>query len=320
MPSPRSGWPPRCCSAQTLAGCGKSLPSEGRGHGTAVTTVAGTSQLAASGLATKNTTRLGGADPVADAAAVALATYPGLTPATRPQAVVLVDDRDWAAALAASALASSPLRAPILYSEGSTLPALSAQALAALKPTGSTLLSGTPQVIVIGAAAAPTGYRTLALSGEPAALAAQVERLVAVTHGSRPHRVIVVDADGPPALAMPAAGLAAESGAPILPVDAGRHPSRDPQGTGAPASTGHLRDRPSLGGEPRRARSSSTRFGAVRRIYPTPGADGASGPGTSGEDPAGNAIAVARYADGPFGWGVEQPGHGLVFATRLPPA
>jgi hypothetical protein len=57
-----------------LAGCGKSLPSEGHGRGASVTTVAGTSQLAASGLATKNTTRLGGANPVADAAAVALAT------------------------------------------------------------------------------------------------------------------------------------------------------------------------------------------------------------------------------------------------------
>src|ERR1700733_1863779 len=120
-----------------LAGCGKSLPAEGHSRGASVTTVAGTSQLAASGLATKNTTRLGGADPVADAAAVALATYPGLTAATRPQTVVLVDDRDWTAAVAASALASSPLRAPILYSEGSTLPALSAKALAALKPTGS---------------------------------------------------------------------------------------------------------------------------------------------------------------------------------------
>ncbi len=305
-------------SAALLAGCGKSLPPEGHSRGASVTTVAGTSQLAASGLATKNTTRLGGADPVADAAAVALATYPGLTAATRPQTVVLVDDRDWAAALAASALASSPLRAPILYSEGSTLPALSAQALAALKPTGSKLLSGTPQVIAIGAAAAPTGYRTLALSGEPAELAARVERLVAVIHGGRPHRVIVVGADGPQALAMPAAGLAAESGAPILPVA----PASIPPATrrvlarlhhpiiyavGPPTAVSHA------------VLAKLRRFGAVRRIYPTPGANGASGPGTSGADPADNAIAVARYSDGPFGWGVEQPGHGLVFARASRP-
>jgi hypothetical protein len=354
MPSPPLRLAAALLIGATLAGCGKSLPSEGRGRGASVTTVAGTSQLAASGLATKNTTRLGGTDPVADAAAVALATYPGLTPATRPQAVVLVDDRDWTAALAASALASSPLRAPILYSEGSTLPALSAQALAALKPMGSALLGGA-QVIAVGAAVAPAGYRTETVSGSPtgsagtttpagkpsgttgstsmsgegstateagaggpAAVAAQVERLVAVIHGGRPHRVIVVGTDGPEALAMPAAGLAAESGTPILPVN----------GAGIPPATRRVLarlHRPVIYAVgPPTAVSHAVltklgRFGTVRRIYPTPDANGATGPGTSGEDPAANAIAVARYSDGPFGWGVEQPGHGLVFARASRP-
>lgn len=337
--------------AALLGGCGKSLPPESRSRGAAVTTVAGTSQLAASGLATKNTTRLGGGDPVADAAAVALATHPGLTPATRPQAVVLVDDRDWPATLAASALASSPLRAPLLYSEGSSLPALSAQALAALKPTGAPLLGGA-QVIEVGAAVAPAGYRTLKLNSkpiaasggapaggpaattgstsgevssaaeatgqEPAAVAARVERLVATLHGGHPHRVIVVGAQGPPALAMPAAGLAAESGAPILPVNAASIPPATRRvlarlhrpviyAVGPPAAMSHA------------VLAKLARFGAVRRIYPAPSAGGASGPGTSGEDPANNAIAVARYSDGPFGWGVEQPGHGLVFASSSRP-
>jgi hypothetical protein len=347
MPSP----PPRLALAlllgAALAGCGKSLPVEGPSRGASVTTVAGTGQLAASGLATKNTTRLGGANPVADAAAVALATYPGLTPATRPQAVVLVDDRDWPAALAAAALASSPLRAPLLYSEGSSLPALSAQALAALKPTGAALL-GDAQVIEVGPATAPAGYRTRALGGEqtnsgsssgaqtggeaaggsptgkepaggePAALAARVERLVALLHGGSPHRVIVIDAQGPPALAMPAAGLAAESGAPILPVDAAGIPRatrralarlRRPviYAVGPPAAVSHA------------VLAELRRFGSVRRIYPAPGVVGSSGPGSSGEDPVDNAIAVARFSDGTFGWGVDQPGHGLVFANASRP-
>ncbi len=323
--------------AAALGGCGKSLPSEGQGRGASVTTVAGTTQLGASGLATKNTTRLGGANPVADAAAVALATYPGLTPTTRPQAVVLVDDRDWPAALAAAALASAPLRAPLLYSEGSSLPALSAQALAALKPTGVARLGGA-QVIEIGPAAAPTGYRTLRVAGDapngplnsagptsreaaagiPAALAAQVERLVAILQGGPSRRVIVIGADGPPALAMPAAGLAAESGAPVLPVDA----------NGIPPATkralAHLH-RPAIYAVGSPAAVSHTvlvklaRLGSVRRIYPAPGVDGAAGPGTSGEDPTDNAIAAARYSDGPFGWAIDQPGHGLVFALASRP-
>src|SRR4051794_16001735 len=45
--------------------------------------------------ATKNTTRVGGADPVADAAGIARAVFPGPSVKTRPGAVALVDARDW---------------------------------------------------------------------------------------------------------------------------------------------------------------------------------------------------------------------------------
>ena len=38
----------------------------------------------------------------------------------------------------------------------------------------------------------------------------------------------------------------------------------------------------------------------------------------SGEDES-NAIAVARFADGAFGWGIHEPGHGLVFANASQP-
>src|SRR4051794_23284138 len=52
--------------------------------------------------ATKNTTRVGGADPVADAAGVAQAVFPSRSKDTRPQAVVLVDPDDWRAGIAAA--------------------------------------------------------------------------------------------------------------------------------------------------------------------------------------------------------------------------
>jgi hypothetical protein len=314
-----------------LAGCGKSLPTASQSRGAEITTVPGTGVLAASGLATKNTTRLGGAEPVADAAAVALAVYPGLTAATRPAAVVLVNAQDWTAALAASALAGSVLGAPLLYSEGDTLPAISGEALRAMQPSGAPLLQGA-QVIEIGTSAAPAGYRTRSLAagaaGE-AALAAHIERLVAIAHEAPPRRVIVVGADGPRALAMPAAGLAAESGTPILPVDAAGIPTatrrvlaslRRPiiYALGPPAAVSDA------------VLAKLSRFGPVRRIAgepvatsapPATGATGPTGPG--GGTPAGeavaNAIAVARYSDGSFGWGIEEPGHGLVFANASRP-
>jgi hypothetical protein len=285
-----------------LAGCGKSLPSRSQSRGTGPSTTVGT--------VTKNTARLGGANPVADAAAVALATNPGLTQTTRPQAVVLVDDRDWPAALAAAALASAPLNAPLLYSEGNTLPALSAQALATMRPTGAAALGGA-QVIEIGTSAAPAGYRTQTLTGSgPAALAGAVEHLLQTVSGGPPKRVIVIGADGPRALAMPAAGLAAESGAPILPVG----PAGVPPATRA--ALAHLHHTVIYAVGPTSAVSHAalsqlTRFGSVRRIY--------AGPGMDTEATAKNAIAVASFAEGPFGWAIEQPGHGLVFVNASRP-
>jgi hypothetical protein len=291
-----------------LAGCGKSTPpTAGGGIGT---TGAVPAASGATGVATKNTVRLGGGDPASDAAAVARAVYPGLTPGSRPQAVVLVDERDWPASLAAASLAAAPLGAPLLYSDGEALPAASRQALEAMRPLGATATGGA-QVIRIGtSAAAPDGDRTLAVpGGEPAAVAAAIERLASTARGSAPRRVIVTAAEGPPALAMPAAGLSAESGAPILFVTA----------AGVPAATAavlaslhrptiYLVGAAAIGA---RALVALARFGPVRSID--------AGSPAERADPVANAIAVSRYADGSFGWGIHEAGHGLVFAIASDP-
>jgi hypothetical protein len=300
--------------AVALAGCGKSLPSASTGQG-AGQPLAPVTPEGAGGFSTKNTTRLGGADAATDAAAVALAVHPGLIAASRPQATVIVDERDWAAALAASALASAPLKAPLLYGEGATLPEVSAQALKTMRPTGAATLGGA-QAIQIGASpdALPpvAGYRTRALTNaDPYALAVQVQRLLSVIQHHEPRWVIVVSADGPPALAMPAAGLAAESGAPILLVSAAGVPAP------TAAALAHLH-RPAIYVVGSTAAVSSAtvialgRFGTVKRIVSPVGRIGR-------EDPVGNAIAVALFEDGGFGWGVADPGHGLVFANSTRP-
>ncbi len=153
----------------------------------------------------------------------------------------------------------------------------------------------------IGNAVAPAGYVTRSLSAvEPAALAVSVERLSSLLDGHPPHALIVTAADGPPAMTMPAAGLSAQTGAPILFV--GR--STIPRATAAELAK--------LAGAsiyvvgPRTVVSEHVvrelrHFGPVVRI------DGAT--------PAANAIAVARFSNGSFGWGVLEPGHGLVFAN-----
>jgi hypothetical protein len=297
---------PRCTAcllllAVALGGCGKSLARGTRGARGAPAAV---SAIGASGLSTENTTRLGGSSPVLDAAAVARTVHPGLTPQTRPQAVVLADESDWPAALAASVLSASPLSAPLLYTEGESLPSASAQALAAMRPSGSASLGGA-QVIEIANSAAPKGYVVHALpASEPAVLAAALEQIVAKLQGAQPRRVIVVASNGPAALSMPAAGLAAENGAPILFVDTNT----------IPVATSTLLaslEQPTIYVIGSSLAVSQTvaedlgRYGLVRRI--------------NGAGPASNAIAVAQFSEGSFGWGVQEPGHGLVFANASRP-
>ncbi len=270
-------------------------------HGSAAETSGIQGQAQAS---TGSTTRLGGADVAVDAAEIAQTLYPGLTPGTRPAAAVIVGVEDWPGALAASALAAAPLRAPIIYSERGRLPPASAAALAAIEPLGSTLIGGA-QLIVVGDAPAPPRYRALRLrAGSPYQLAAKIAALQARISSRPPRAAIIAGIGGPPALSMPAAGLAAESGSPILLVEQNGLPSA----TAEAISSLHLQRAYLVG--PAQAIDSHVaaqlrRHVAERRI-------GAPGP-------VANSIAVAAFSAGPFGWGVDEPGHGLVFALASRP-
>jgi hypothetical protein len=204
------------------------------------------------------------------------------------------------------------LHVPILYSDGAALPEVSSQALRAMAPTGTGALGptgasgqGRTQVIQIGATATPSGYFTRSVSGgDSATLAVEIERLWSVLHHHGPRQLILTAADGPSAMTMPAAGLSAQTGAPILFVER----SRIPRVTADELR--RLRHGSIYLVGPNSVVSKSVarelgRFGPVTRI--------------AGPTPASNAIAVARFTDGSFGWGVVEPGHGLVFANAARP-
>jgi hypothetical protein len=251
--------------------------------------------------ATKNTTRVGGADPIANAAAVAQAVFPT---GRRPKAVVLVDSEDWRAGVAASAFLSPPVRAPILLSEGEDLPAASQDALETLRPTGSDEV-GKAQVIRVGAVARPEGLKSTDIGGRGGAeLAAVVDGVVSGATGRTSDRVLVVGSEFPE-FAMPAAGWAAKSGDPVLFVDRDRIPEVTRR-----ALQRHQQPKIFVLGPERvvsgRVETELRRLGTVTRIQ-------------GGTDAVANAIAFARYTDGDFGWGVRDPGHGLVFVNASRP-
>jgi hypothetical protein len=249
--------------------------------------------------ATGNTTRVGGSDPVANAAAVALAVFPSTTPAQRPAAVALVGEEDWAGAIAAAVLMSAPIRAPILVSDSSELPDSTADALAALGPQGDASTEGAA-IFAIGDLATPEGGKAIRVkTGDAAATAAAVAALRDRLVGSAPAHIVIAPA-ARPGLAMPAAAWAARSGDPILFAGGDRLPQP------TVAALKRHKGVPVYVLGPSSAISSKT----IREIAKL----GNEVHRVGGEDPVANAIAFARYADGGFGWNVNDPGHGFVLA------
>src|SRR5215210_6658957 len=143
---------PACLLAMLGAtACGSSTPDEGSTPDRPVLGQQGTQPRAAERLgfptfATKNTTRVGGGDAVADAAAVAQAVFPGANPETRPPAVAVVDKDDWRAGVLASVLMAAPLRAPTLLTDGSAVPGATKSTIDALDPRGTAVVAKGAQI------------------------------------------------------------------------------------------------------------------------------------------------------------------------------
>jgi hypothetical protein len=306
-----------------LTGCGghtRLLSGQGQGPITAAvqskTPQAG-QKLGFPAIATKNTTRVAGGDPIADAAGVALAVYPSQGQGTHPSAVTIAPTDDWQAAIAGAVLMAPPIRAPILLSGPSSLPSATSDALATLAPTGSGPAAAA-QVILIGQVPKPAGglHAATITGNDPYSLAAAVDRFSAAAHGSTSNDIVIASGDDP-AYAMPAAGWAAESGDPVLFVSKTAVPEPTRQ-----ALLSHQRPQmyvlapPSV--IPDKVLAQLRKYGSVKRI--------------SGPDPAQSAVAFAEYRDPPcvyaqpcahipgsFGWAMRSPGHGYVLINSQRP-
>ena len=195
------------------------------------------------------------------------------------------------------------------------LPSVSRQALRAMHPTGrrgARRRAGDPHRRA--ARSCPSGLLARSVPS-PRSRGERRRRsrgCSSARRGSRSAQVIVVAADAPRALQMPAAALAAR--------ERGADPVRRRR-RGCPPPTSallrslrhpvDLRRRRQL----RSARTRSPLLGRYGHVTVVVGRRRAKRP-----TPVDNAIAVARFTDGTFGWGVKEPGHGLVFANADAPA
>lgn len=302
-----------------VAGCGGTtelISGPGPDIGVKSKTPKAGQKLGFPAVATKNTTRVAGGDPVADAAGVALAVFPSAASGTHPTVVTLAPTDDWQASLAAASLMAPPIRAPILLSGASSLPSATRDALGALAPTGSGPTGGA-QVIRVGDVPAPDGLHAATIKGtDPFALAAEIDRFGSAARGKTSSNVVIASADDP-AYAMPAAGWAAESGEPILFVNRSGVPEATKQ-----ALLSHQQPHIYVLGPtsviPDSVLTQLKKYGTVKRV--------------SGADPAANAVAFATYRDPPcaygqpcahvpgsFGWAMRSPGHGYILLNSHRP-
>jgi hypothetical protein len=309
-------------AALGLAACGgggtQLLTGKGPVQGVKSQTPQAGQKLGFPAVATKNTTRVAGADPIADAAGVALAVYPSDGAGTHPQAVTIAPTGDWQAALAASVLSAPPIRAPILLSGTGKLPSATADALSVLAPTGAGAIRGSKVIRIGDSVPKPSANLSSTLIGgsDPYKLAAEIDNFSAAAHGSTAANVIVASAEDP-AYAMPAAGWAAESGEPILFVNKSGVPAPTRTALGA---HGHphiyVLGPPTV--IPDTVAKQLAKYGTVKRI--------------SAANPIASSVTFAAYRDPPcpfgqpcahvpgsFGWAMRSPGHGYVLINASRP-
>jgi hypothetical protein len=255
-------------------------------------------------LTTRNTIRIPGADPAANAAGAAITVYPSSSPFTRPTAVSVVGENDWRAAIAMSVLSAQPLGAPMLLSGADSMPDVTESAMGALNPTGVVVPGQTlrPKAFVAGDLKLPERTpRVNLVGGGYQDLALALDRLWTRLTGGKPSPAVIVTTADPnlKRYALPAGPLAANTGSPVFFVNRDTVPLATLR-----AIAGHKKPAIYVVG-PKFAVSDQLlsvlrRYGSVRRI--------------GGPDPSDNAVQVATFSDPNtgWGWGITDPGHGFV--------
>jgi hypothetical protein len=214
--------------------------------------------------------------------------------------VVLVDKADWQGAVASAALVAAPLRAPILLSDGSSLPPVTSQTLDRLKPKGAQLASGAQAILVGDRPGPPKGLRAARIKGsDPYSVAVAIDKFTSVANGKPSGDVLVVSGERPE-YAVPAAGWSARSGDAVL------FTRRD---TVPAATVGALKQHQKphiylLGPPSVVSAAVEKQLGALGKVTRIQGAN-----------PVDNAIAFARFKQGAFGWGAVVPGQNLTIAN-----
>lgn len=256
-------------------------------------------------IATRNTSRISGTNPVDISLAAALAAYPTTGPGTPPAAVSVVSADDWQAGIVASSFSSAPVGSPILLAPSGTLSEDGLSVIEQLDPTSSPT-TGLAEVFTFGRVAPPSGYAVKAVTGaDPATLAVRAAE-VRIKIGGRPDAFVIVSSENPE-FSVPAATWAARSGDVVLFTETDKVPK---------ATIEFLREKENADvpvfvlGPPEAV--SAAAFTRLKKVA-------SSLERVSGSDPVANSVALVTFSSGSFGWNLNDPGHGYVIARSNRP-
>ncbi|MFP4976930.1 cell wall-binding repeat-containing protein [Paenibacillus sp. CN-4] len=287
-----------------LAGCQTGNQETGQA---AETTPAPASAVSTPWVGTKNTTRINTSDPIQAAVVVSRTLWTAVSDSNRPASVVLTDVKNWQIAAASTDLIHHPSNGPVLFMENDAVPQATLEELKRLRPLGAEGNHGV-QIVIVGPVSDAAMKQLDALNmkidkiegDEPAAVAQAIDSYYAKAAGELPQAVVIGSMDNPE-YTLPAVNWIAHMPEPLLYVTKDEIPEPTVQALNERGGNAVIY---LLG--PESAVSSGVEeklksYGSVTRI--------------SGENPAENAIAFAKFKDDAtgFGWGIITPGHNLSF-------
>ncbi|MGO4886542.1 cell wall-binding repeat-containing protein [Anaerobacillus sp. MEB173] len=263
-------------------------------------------------LSTKNITRINEDDPIRFSIMVSQTIWPATHKENQPGTVILAPQGQWQVALASVNLIHHPNDGPVLLFEGNNLNDLVINEIHRLQPKGN--IEGT-QIMVMGELADDQlnslnqDFEVKQITSEdPAAFARDLDQIYSEITGSVPQGVIIGSSEEKAIpYTLPAGNWISHMEEPLLYVSAGDIPESTKEALEKRNGEANIYV---LGPESIISEdlvNQLQEYGNVTRI--------------TGENPVEVSIQFAKFKDEQtnFGWGIDSPGHGLVFVSTTTP-
>lgn len=261
--------------------------------------------------ATKNVTRINTDDPIELSVMVSQTVWPATHKENQPGGIILVPVESWQIALASVDLIHHPNNGPVLFTKDQKIPDAVLKEINRLQPLGTA--DGT-QIMVMGNLKKSEldklkNFKMKQISEtDPAAFAKEIDQFYSDIAGKTPQSVIIGSLEDKAKLyTLIAANWIAHMEEPLLYVTANDIPQPTKEALQQRKGKANIY---LLGPESvisKKVENELTSFGTVVRI--------------AGDTPVQQSVSFATYKDEKtkFGWGLNNPGHGVSFISTKTP-